>query len=129
MFAVGEADPTITLAPGSHYVELTTIQYEFTKTTEVLIHVNPDGDELLVGPTALNYCIPSCGPGDQRMLFANIAGGAPPYDIAWAPEWAFDDPTAAAPTVTVTDTEIYTVTVTDAAGRQITAEIDIGTIE
>lgn len=75
-------------------------------------------------PDVLN--INAC-PGESIVL---NPGGNPDYEYTWTPATGLDDPTAASPVATPTETTVYTVTVLNVAGsdtcavmRQVTVEV------
>lgn len=65
--------------------------------------------------------------GQPATLSATASGGEPPYAYQWAPSERLDNPAGNRPAVDTTSawSQVYTVTVTDAAGESATASVRV----
>jgi hypothetical protein len=60
--------------------------------------------------------------GTATQVSAAFIGGQPPYSYSWAPASAFINPFVATPSVIALQTQVFTLTVTDANGCSVSAQ-------
>lgn len=68
---------------------------------------------------------PAIEAGESAQLAAVAEGGSPPYTFVWTPVGSLDDETIPNPIADPTSSTTYTVTVTDSAGEQASATVDV----
>ncbi|MDT8374994.1 MAG: PKD domain-containing protein [Bacteroidales bacterium] len=79
---------------------------------------------LVAVATATDYLIGDC-PGQSTTLDVAVTGGEELYTYSWAPAATLNDPNIKSPVASPTVNTTYTVTVTDANGCSITADVTI----
>ena len=92
-----------------------------TATNTVTIEVRPP---LTATATASDYLIGDC-PGQSTTLDVTVTGGEMPYLYSWVPAASLDDPGIKSPVASPSVNTTYTVTVTDANGCTVTADVTI----
>jgi hypothetical protein len=106
--------PTATPARSTRYTVVVTDANGEAGSGDVWVTVN-----LLVSASASPASVAG---GDQSQLAAAVQGGSPPYTYSWTPAASLDDPSIPNPVANPPATTAYTVTVTDAAGTQVSAQ-------
>ncbi len=112
-----EAKPTSTTT----YTVTVTDANGCTALNTITIEVAPP---LAAVATASDYLIGDC-PGSSTTLDVTVTGGELPYVYSWAPAASLSDASAKSPVATPLVTTTYTVTVTDANGCTVTADVTI----
>ncbi len=92
-----------------------------TATNTIAIEVRPP---LAAIATATDYLIGDC-PVSTTTLDVNVTGGEMPYVYSWAPAGSLNDPNIKSPVAKPLANTTYTVTVTDANGCTVTANVTI----
>jgi len=92
-----------------------------TAVNTVTIEVRPP---LAAIATATDYLIGNC-PGQSTTLDVAVTGGEELYTYSWAPAATLNDPNIKSPVASPAANTTYTVTVTDANGCSITADVTI----
>lgn len=65
-------------------------------------------------------------PGQSSQLVVEVTGGAPPYAYSWSPAGPLDNPLSPSPVASgLVNNTTFTVTVTDAAGISLSAQITV----
>ncbi len=92
-----------------------------TATNTVAVEVRPP---LAAIATATDYLIGDC-PASTTTLDVTVTGGEMPYVYSWAPAASLNDPAIKSPVAKPLVNTTYTVTVTDANGCTVTANVTI----
>ncbi len=92
-----------------------------TATNTIAIEVRPP---LAALATATDYLIGDC-PVSTTTLDVNVTGGEMPYVYSWAPAASLDDAAIKSPVAKPLVNTTYTVTITDANGCTVTADVTI----
>jgi len=114
-------DPVAKPASTTTYTVTVTDNNGCTATNTVTVEVRPP---LAAVATASDYLIGAC-PGQSTTLDVTVTGGEMPYAYSWAPAATLDDPGIKSPVASPSVNTTYTVTVTDANGCTVTANVTI----
>jgi PKD repeat protein len=114
-------DPVAKPASTTTYTVTVTDANGCTATNTVTIEVRPP---LTAVATATDYLIGDC-PASTTTLDVTVTGGELPYVYSWAPAASLNDATAKSPVAKPAVNTTYTVTVTDANGCTVTANVTI----
>ena len=116
--SVRRLDPTVRTTVPRVYTLTVTDKNGCVATDEIAVQVAPP-------PRASAGADVTLCAGAPAALSGSATGGTPPYRFAWSPAAGLSNPASATPSVAVTQTTRYTLTVTDARGCVSTDEVTV----
>jgi PKD repeat protein len=114
-------NPVATPASTTTYTVTVTDANGCVRTGSVTVTVAP---VLTAVAYADDNLIGAC-PSSQTQLHVNVSGGETPYSFSWMPVAGLSDPAVREPVAKPAATTAYTVTVTDANGCTVTANVTV----